>query len=192
MARLGVGFEITPAFIDEAAVVLSADTGGAPERHVTVLARAKMECVMGKTKGDCAVIAADTIIHHNGKIVEKPIDKSDALNMIKALQGNTHNVYTGVSLAVRRGGEVLTECFCETATVRIRPLKDAEIDFYVNSGEPMGRSGGYAINGLGAMMIDRVEGDFNAVVGLPLARVCAVLERLGVDLFRQAPQTPRK
>jgi septum formation protein len=172
-----------PAYIDEESVSRKGGILLPPADHVTVLSAAKTACAADKAEPPCAVIAADTVICHNNKILEKPTDSNDAFNMIKNLQGQNHEVYTGVTVTVKTAGRTLTETFCDVSKVHIRPLTDGEIRAYVNTGEPMGKSGSYAINGIGSLLIDMVQGDFNSVVGLPLARLCVVLRGLGVDLM---------
>jgi len=183
LERLGVPFIVVPANIDEQGLIRERDIH-TPKEHVMALSKAKAQHVASKSVPPCAIIAADTVIYHNNTILEKPADEEDAFNMIKSLQGKMHEVYTGVTIVVKGQGlcdEVTS--FCDTAQVRLRLLDDSEITAYVNTGEPMGRSGSYAINGLGSLLIDLVNGDFNTVVGLPLARTYVELKELDIDLM---------
>jgi len=178
LARLGIDFAVIPANIDEAGLIRERGIT-APAEHVLALCEAKARFVHEKATEPCVIIAADTVIFHNGKILEKPIDLPDAFNMLKSLQGQTHEVYTGVAIMHKQQQNF----FCDTSIVRMRPLDDSEISAYVNTGEPLGRSGSYSISGLAALLIDHVNGDVNSVVGLPLARTCAVLKEMGINLL---------
>jgi len=182
LERLGVSFTVAPANINEQGLIFERGISCQKE-HVMALAEAKACHVAAQSASPYAIIAADTVIYHDGKILEKPIDESDAFNMLKSLQGRTHEVYTGVTIIVNKGEGEVTNTFCDTAQVRVRTLEDSEIWAYVNTDEPMGRSGSYAINGKGSLLIDLVNGDFNTVVGLPLARMYVMLKVLGVDLM---------
>jgi len=180
LERAGVEFSVKPANIDEEGLIKQRGITD-PAEHVLALCEAKARFVRSKSKINepSVIIAADTVIYHEDKILEKPIDLGDAFNMIKSLQGKEHEVYTGVTLIAAES----EKSFYEVTKVRFRQLDDNEINAYVDTGEPLGRSGSYAINGIASMLIDKVEGDFNSVVGLPLARVCATLKEMGVELL---------
>jgi septum formation protein len=126
--------------------------------------------------GDYVIISADTVIY-DGEIIGKPNGADGARIMLKRLQGKAHTVFTGVTLIVKANGAEYSETFCCEATVHMRALNDREIAAYVNSGEPLGKSGGYSINGRGAALFSTVCGDPNTVVGLPLARICDELKK---------------
>ena len=123
------------------------------------------------------VITADTMVFLDDKRLGKPADEADALRMLTALQGRQHTVCTGVT--VRRGGEVLTEA--EETAVFFREATKEELLSYIRSGEPMDKAGSYAIQGLCAAYIERIEGDYNTVVGLPVAEICKVLREYKED-----------
>ena len=192
LEKAGVSFSVFPAYIDEAGLIreLGITT---PAEHVLALCEAKARFVCAKTNEPYIIIAADTVIYHEGKILEKPIDLDDAFNMLKNLQGKTHEVYTGVAVIVKNAVAnkehlAIPDCgaaktFYEVSKVRFRQLEDREIIAYVKTGEALGRSGSYAINGIASLLIDGVNGDFNSVVGLPIAKVCAVLKEMGVYLL---------
>ena len=119
------------------------------------------------------VLAADTTVHLGGRIFEKPADAREALVMLKALSGQTHEVLTGICL--RRGSEVIVDC--ETTRVRFLPVPPAELEAYANSGEPLDKAGAYALQGQASKFIDRIEGCYFNVVGLPLAHVYQRLDQ---------------
>ena len=110
----------------------------------------------------------------------KPADEAEAVQMLTALSGRRHTVYTGVTLL--RGDERLTEC--EATEVWFRELERKEIRAYVKSGEPMDKAGAYAIQGMACSFVERIEGDYTNVIGLPIARLAVMLRRFGVLLLK--------
>ncbi|HEY1759497.1 MAG TPA: Maf family protein [Bryobacteraceae bacterium] len=138
--------------------------GESPLEYVLRLARAKAEAAW--EGHDEAVLGADTIVVLGGQVLEKPADAADARRMIAALSGRSHTVVTGICLRHRRGAILDTE----STHVHFTTLEPTEIDAYVASGEPMDKAGGYGIQGLASKFIDRIEGCYFNVMGLPLAR----------------------
>jgi septum formation protein len=122
------------------------------------------------------VLGADTIVVFNGTIFGKPADPADAMRMLKLLSGTTHEVLTGV--AVTDGTRMLHDT--SISRVRFRDLTEAEIAAYINTGEPMGKAGSYAVQGLGAIFIERLEGSYSGVMGLPIFETSMLLSRFGV------------
>ena len=122
---------------------------------------------------DKVVLGADTIVYHNGNVLLKPKDREDAYRIIKSLSGETHQVYTGVSIV----SEYKTESFYEKTNVSIYEMSDEEIWKYIDSGEPMDKAGAYGIQGLFAAYVKEISGDYNNVVGLPVARVYHELKK---------------
>lgn len=145
----------------------------APEHYVRRLARAKALAVERSDKE--VVLGADTVVVVDGEVLEKPSDGADAARMLRKLSGRAHNVITGFCL-IAPSGEFETT---ESTVVRFLPLSDAEIAAYIASGEPMDKAGAYAIQGLASKFIDRVEGDYFNIVGLPVASVYRALKALG-------------
>lgn len=146
--------------------------GEAPLDYVLRLARAKAEAAWVDTdtneaSGDEVVLGADTIVVVGDQVLEKPADAGDARRMLKALSGRSHTVITGICLR-HRDGVILDS---ESTEVHFVALDPAEIDSYIASGEPMDKAGAYGIQGLASKFIDRVEGCYFNVMGLPLARV---------------------
>ena len=192
-----------------------------PARHVELLAEVKAGAVAGNYihrikagNGDAAgkvmcspspvtkavIIGADTIVVHKGRILGKPTDQNHAAAMIKELSGDTHQVYTGVSLFMTEGDRILEKkCFYERTDVHVKDMTEEEIQRYVLAREPVSpghpdkgerflwqdKAGGYGIQtGWGSRMISGISGDYYNVVGLPVCRLCAELDRL---TGRQAP-----
>jgi len=139
--------------------------GEAPQGYALRLARAKAEAAW--EGGDEVVLGADTIVVAGDQVLEKPADAADARRMLEALSGRTHTVITAICLRHRRGAILDSE----STQVHFVMLEPTEIDDYVASGEPMDKAGAYGIQGLASKFIDRIEGCYFNVMGLPLARV---------------------
>lgn len=171
LKRLYKEFEIIPANTEE---TLPDDVG--PEFAPMFLAATKADAVATKYPDDL-VIAADTVVICDGTLFGKPKDSEDAKRMLHSLSGKTHKVITGCCITI---GEATT-CFSEESLVTFFDLSDSEIDEYVDGGEPMGKAGAYAIQGDGALLVEKIDGDYNNIVGLPIAR----LKREIKDLIKQ-------
>ncbi len=166
--RAGISFIVRPADISEEALL-----GEHPRDHVERLAREKAEAVEA-SPGE-VVLGADTVVVIDGEILGKPSSPQDARRMLTMLSGRAHEVMTGICL--RGAGKFVT--VAETTTVRFAPLAAEDIDAYVASGEPMDKAGAYAIQGLASKFIDRIEGCYFNVVGLPIALVWRHLREFG-------------
>ena len=130
----------------------------------------------GELEPGCLIVGADTVVAAGGKILGKPKDRKDAAEMLSAIQGDVHQVYTGVTLAeVKAGRIVRAETFSSCTSVTVCPMTDEEIAEYARSGEPLDKAGAYGIQGVFAKFVEKIEGDYNNVVGLPVA---AVYQRL--------------
>jgi len=171
LQQIGISAEVCPADFDEV-------SGAAVQAEDVVLANAVGKCkAVVKIKGDeLPVIAADTVVVAEGVILGKPQDAEDAVKMLRQLSGKTHKVMTGI--AVSYAGELLAEV-CETKVV-FRELSDEEILQYVATGEPLDKAGAYGIQGKGAILVEKIDGCYNNVVGLPLTRTQLILAKLGV------------
>lgn len=152
----------------------SVRAGEAPERYVVRLARAKAHSVVRQAPGEI-ILAADTTVVLGGELFGKPADPAEAVAMLQRLQGRTHQVMTAV--AVARDERV--DHALDVSDVTFRPVDQATLKAYVATGEPLDKAGAYAIQGLGAPLIDRVEGDFFGVMGLPLRLALDLLGRFG-------------
>lgn len=166
LERAGLPFEIRPAPVVEVRFA-----GEDPESYVRRLAREKAEAVP-PAPGEI-VLAADTTVVVGDQVLEKPLDAADAVRMLHRLSGREHFVLTGLCLRDER--RLLVDC--ARTSVRFMPLSSEEIAAYVASGEPMDKAGAYAIQGLASKFIDRVDGCYWNVVGLPIALVYAHLKR---------------
>ncbi len=133
----------------------------------------------GKGMADlCIVIGADTVVVKAGEILGKPQDEEDAFRMLRELSGNTHQVFTGVTLCVIRNEKITdTVSFSECTDVTMREISDAEIRKYISTGEPMDKAGAYGIQGKAAIFISGIKGDYYNVVGLPICRLTEMLNQ---------------
>lgn len=127
---------------------------------------------------EAIVVAADTVVDVDGTAYNKPRDAADAERMLRDLSGRTHRVHTAVAFALDGSDEVHE--LCETTGVTFFPLDEREIAAYVAGGEPMDKAGGYGIQGFGATLVERIDGDFYTVMGFPLGRFVRSLRRLGI------------
>lgn len=170
LTQVGFSFTVHPAHIPE-----DPTPGEEPTRYVTRLAREKAQTVYGQLAASddaLTVLGADTTVTLDDHILGKPIDAEDAARMLRMLSGRMHRVITGVALVT----PTATKVAAEVTSVWFRELADAEIAAYVATGEPMDKAGAYGIQGRAARWIPRVEGCYFNVVGLPIARVAALLE----------------
>ena len=169
------GVRIIPAVGEE-----RADPALPPEELVKALSRQKAEEVAAAHAGpDDVVIGADTVVALDGAILGKPKDQADAARMLRALSGREHSVYTGVT--VIRGAETL--CHTEQTLVHFRALEEDEIARYIATGEPMDKAGAYGAQGWASLFVERLDGDFFNVMGLPLCALGKLLKQLGVNLL---------
>lgn len=176
---IGIAHEVRAASIDE-----TVRPREAPRRHAERLAREKATAVA--TRDPCLItIGADTVVVINRKVLGKPKDGADAARMLSMLSGREHTVITAV--AVARGKKLRSAI--EEVRVKFRQLREDEIEAYVATGEPMDKAGAYGIQGYGATIVERIEGDYFAVMGLPLVRLVALLRDVGVKYGFGSPIT---
>ena len=161
-----------------------ADPALTPARLVEALSAQKAAEVAAAAEADDLVIAADTVVAIDGRVLGKPRSTAEAADMLTALSGRAHTVYTGVT--VRRGGRVMTRH--EATDVRFRPLTADEIAAYIATGEPMDKAGSYGIQGFGALLVEGIAGDYSNVVGLPVCCLGRMLKEFGVDALALAAQ----
>ena len=167
---IGIAHEVRPANIDE-----TMRPREAPRRYAERLAREKASAVATRDP-DLITIGADTVVVINRKVLGKPADADDAARMLRMLSGREHTVITAV--AVARGRKLRSAI--EEVRVKFRRLRDDEIDEYIAMGEPMDKAGAYGIQGYGATIVERIEGDYFAVMGLPLVRLVGLMRDVGV------------
>lgn len=150
-----------------------------PRQTVEYISRKKADAARALCAEEEILITADTMVFLDDARLGKPADEADALRMLTALQGRRHTVCTGVT--VRQGERVATES--ESTAVRFRPADEAELRGYIRTGEPMDKAGAYGVQGLGALLVEGIEGDFYNVMGLPMLRLSRMLSRFGVPFF---------
>jgi septum formation protein len=179
LKRLGVTFKVLPSLIEE-----PPDEGAEPRQLALGRAGDKARAVAGQYPRDL-VLAADTVVWCDGRILDKPEHIPEAREMLQFLSGRQHLVFTGVALHLEASGLRLEDVVA--TRVRFRSLSQGEIDGYLATGEPLGKAGGYGIQGYGALLVAGIEGCFYNVVGLPLARLGEMLKSFGVDLLCPFP-----
>lgn len=150
-----------------------ADPDMTPEELVKSLALQKAHNVARQADGDAIVIGADTVVCIDGRVLGKPKDEAEAEKMLKMLSGREHHVCTGFAVVDNATGK--TVCDFERTVVKFKPLTDEEIEKYIKLGEPMDKAGAYGIQGVGALFVEGIKGDYFNVVGLPL---CALFKSL--------------
>lgn len=173
LETLGISFEVVPADIDE-----SIHDGEGPVAYVRRLGGEKALAVAASRPGR-VVVAADTCVDVDGAILGKPTDADDARRMLRLLAGRSHAVHTGVAVV---GGDRV-ETAVETTTVTFSVLTPALIDWYVGTGEPFDKAGGYGIQGKAAVLVERIDGSVTNVIGLPLALLARLTEAIGRPLL---------
>lgn len=177
LEQAGISFEILPAVGEEKI------TKENPAEVVMELALEKAKEVAGKLAAEeLLVLGADTVVAYGGAILGKPRDEADAVRMLSALSGSTHSVFTGTALICRTKGTERSLNFYEETRVTMYPMSPEEIQSYVRSGEPMDKAGAYGIQGRCAVFIEKIAGDYNNVVGLPIARIYQEMKKLGIAI----------
>ena len=171
LAQVGLEFEVLVSDADE-----NIEESLSPDELVKRLSLIKAAAVKEELSakgadGDSAVIGADTVVFHNGEILGKPKDEEDAFRMLKSLSGDTHSVYTGVTVLL--GDETIT--FANETKVVFDTISDEEIKRYIASKEPMDKAGAYGIQGLGGAFVTSIEGEYANVVGFPIGEFCHIL-----------------
>lgn len=174
MQQIGLQFTVIPAEVEEII------TGQPPLELAEKLAGKKAEWVSKRYPG-AIVVAADTIVVIDNQVLGKPVDRDEARLMLQSLSGREHQVITG--LAVYRADMDYRYITAETTQVIFRTLEPEDIEAYLDSGEPFDKAGAYGIQGLGALLVERIEGCYFNVVGLPLNRLGQVLRTVGVKVL---------
>lgn len=184
LEQIGLEFEVVTSDCEE--IITCTE----PFKIVQELAQTKAKAVLEKVTADVTndgeaahadrilVIGADTIVAAEDKILGKPVDAEDAAAMIQHLQGNTHQVYTGVCFAWKEEGQVRTHSFYEVTQVEVSPMTEGEIRYYVGLNTCMDKAGAYGIQNEFACYVESIRGDYNNVVGLPAGRVYQELKKL--------------
>lgn len=176
LAQIGVRYQLAPQNIDE-----SPRDGESPVELVRRLAEEKARAALAENAGpDIVVLGSDTIVVYDGVILGKPSNRQDALRMLALLSGSSHEVHTAVSIC---SSDQQSTLLC-TTEVRFRPISDAEAAAYWDSGEPEGKAGGYAIQGLAAVFVESIAGSYSGVMGLPLFETAQLLQQFGIDSWQ--------
>lgn len=174
LEQVGLKFEVITSECDEST------SENNPSKLVTVLANKKAKAVAKvccenkeflKVNNNFVVIGADTIVALDKQILGKPKNEEEALEMLMELSGKIHQVYTGVSIQVFKEGKIISKYFYEKTDVKMYEFNEKEALDYIATGEPLDKAGSYGIQGLGAILVKEIKGDYNTVVGLPVARV---------------------
>lgn len=165
LEQAGFDFEIIVSGEDE-----DMEPAG-PEETVKQLSRQKGLSVEKRVEGDAAIIAADTVVAIDGRILGKPADEQEALEMLRALQGRVHQVYTGVCIIENENGQRKEHVFAQKTDVELYPMSDQQILSYIAKGECLDKAGAYAIQGSAAVYVKAISGDYYNVVGLPVASI---------------------
>ncbi|MDH0287832.1 Maf-like protein [Pseudomonas sp. GD04087] len=177
LTQIGLPFHIVPASIDE-----TPEAGELAYAYVERLARSKALAGLNflAQRADVCVLGADTAVVLDGRILGKPVDRDDALAMLQALSGREHEVLTAVAVADRDRCEARVV----SSRVTFRAVSAEEAERYWETGEPQDKAGGYAIQGLAAVFVSRVEGSYSAVVGLPLCETSALLADFSIPSWQ--------
>ena len=170
-------FEVVQSNFDENTI----DFKGDIEKYVKDLSRNKAIEVSKRLNEPSIVIAADTVVFQNGKVLEKPKNEEDAFSMLSSLSGNTHKVYSGICLINTYDDTVVTDFDC--TEVRFSELNPRQIRNYINSGEPMDKAGAYGIQGLGGAFVEGIKGCYYNVMGLPLNKLYKALENYDITIL---------
>lgn len=188
MEQMDITYETMPSNVKEEAEENS------PEKLVEALAIVKARDVVNRlrsVKEDLIIIGADTMVFHQGNALGKPKDREDAIKMLNALSNDTHEVYTGVCIIIRRHSQdndnVLDDqiAFSVCTQVVVQPLTSEQVEDYVDSGEPLDKAGAYAIQGKFGIYIKEIHGDYYNVVGFPIAKIYEKLLTYGINIKKQ-------
>lgn len=175
LAKLNIDFEIITSDVDENIDFVS------PEEMVENLALRKAKAVFDSLDdNDLLVIGADTIVYYDGEVLGKPEDEEEARAMISMLSERTHQVYTGVALCTRIDGAISFKTFHDKTDVTFYPIDRFDIDAYIKTGSPMDKAGAYGIQDDFAIHVKKIEGDYNNVVGLPIAKLYQEMKALNL------------
>lgn len=177
LEQVGMKFEVIPSTVEEK--ITKTDP---VEIVIELSAQKAMDVGNGfcdRRENQILVIGADTIVVLDGEIMGKPKNRSDAAGMLEKLQGRTHSVYTGVTLYYKEDGNFETISFARETKVSFYPMSQREIEQYIATQEPMDKAGAYGIQGKSAVFIKEIEGDYNNVVGLPVAAIYQEMKERG-------------
>jgi septum formation protein len=175
LKQVGLDFEVIPADINETII-----PGLSALEFVQNLSFEKAVHIAKKLTGDFIVIGADTVVVKN-VILGKPVDEKHAVKMLKLLQGDWHEVVTGITVYDTGSSKYIRNY--EVTRVKMKDYKEDTIYSYIKTGEPLDKAGGYGIQGIGALLVERIEGCYFNLVGLPLVKLGSMLEELGLKVL---------
>ena len=187
LSNLGLDFTVVASQVDE-----TIEPGLSPEQAVIEIARRKAQAVQRKLsleaktnpEQETVIVAADTIVVIEGKLLGKPVSAHEAIAMLSSLSGKEHKVYTGLALIVFENGHAQVPLTRSVVSkVRFRKLERAEIKAYVLSGEPMDKAGAYALQGKASVFVQSIEGCYTNIIGLPMPDLVAMLRGVGVKVL---------
>ena len=170
MKQAGLQFEVMPSNSDEESV-----PHDKPAKYVKTIAKMKANAIAAKVS-EGIIIAADTTVYLDGKIYNKPKDRAEAIEMLKLFSGKVHKVTSGLCVINKYTGKTVTKAV--TTSVKFRELSDRLISWYVDTGEPYDKAGGYGIQAKGGILVEWVKGDYYNVTGLPLVTLMKILEEM--------------
>lgn len=176
LTLIGIPFKVHPSQKEE-----HIDDNDSPNEIVEKLALMKAKDI-AQNYSEGLIIGADTIVVKDGKVLGKPTDKTEAFKMLTLLQGQVHQVYSGIALIDAKTGKY--EVSHQVTKVFMKDLTSEEIHAYIGTKEPLDKAGAYGIQGIGALFIDKIEGDYFNVVGLPLSKLETMLKAFGVNVFK--------
>lgn len=177
LSQLCLSFDVIPAESDETFY-----PSLSIEENIVRLALGKAKALEDSAQPDKIIIGADTVVCLDGKVLGKPASEDEAFSMLKALSGRTHRVYTGFALIRKRDGKQITGY--EKTEVSFYHISDDDINAYIKTAEPHDKAGAYGIQGMGAVFVKGISGDYSNVVGLPLSRIAKALGEFGVRVFK--------
>lgn len=174
LTQVGIEYEVITSNVDESIELM------APDKTVEILSQRKAESVFNGIDGEVLVIGADTVVALDGEILGKPESEEHARKMLQGLSDRAHSVFTGVTMIFRKGGMEKTITFSDETKVYVDALTENDIDTYIKTGECMDKAGAYGIQGFFAAYVEKIEGDYNNVVGLPVEHICRMLRALNL------------
>ena len=179
LENIGLDFKVCVCDADEDQVDKSIPVNLYVQELALLKAGAAAKMELGN---DAIVISADTVVYADGEIMGKPKDKEDAKRMLRLLSGKSHSVFTGICVTRRK--DMFSVCKSVETRVIFKELSDELIERYVETGEPMDKAGAYGIQGKGCVLVEKIDGDYLNVVGLPVGKLCEVLrEEFDIDVF---------
>jgi len=183
LEQVGVSFDIIVSDADESVIKKNKENPHLYVQELSLLkAGAAAKSIKKMHSGIHYILSADTIVCHHGEILGKPVDSMDAFEMLHALSGDCHEIYTG--FCIMRVSDGFSVCNYEKTVVKFYDLSPEIIQKYLASGEYADKAGGYGIQGIGSLLVEKIEGDYFNVVGLPIAKINQVFRKeFGIDLL---------